>query len=209
MIILWTAAAFVSGSLMFSYWLGLIARRNLRHSGDGNPGAINLWRSAGAVYGMAGIVLDFLKGYAPAALLVHTGAASGYGLAVAGAAPILGHAFSPFLGWKGGKAIAVTFGVWSGLTHFRVSLALAVILAVLQLILRLMHKGKPIAVETDAAQVVFGLLLLSIYLFWAGYSVELRCLGLFNLLLLAFTHRRELSLFLRREPAGQGRHLQK
>jgi glycerol-3-phosphate acyltransferase PlsY len=37
-------------------------------------------------------------------------------------APILGHAFSPFLGFRGGKAIATSLGVWIGLTIWRASL---------------------------------------------------------------------------------------
>ena len=41
-------------------------------------------------------------------------------------APIAGHAFSPFLGFHGGKALAVTFGIWSGLTVWIVPTILGV-----------------------------------------------------------------------------------
>jgi len=41
---------------------------------------------------------------------------SGWGLALVAIAPVLGHAFSPFLGFRGGKALATTFGIWAGLT---------------------------------------------------------------------------------------------
>lgn len=204
MIILWTAASFLCGSFMFSYWLGLILRHNLRAEGDGNPGAANLWRAAGHWYGLAGIFLDFLKGYIPVALLVNTGTVTDYGLIAVAAAPVVGHAFSPFIGWKGGKAIAVTFGVWSGLTHFAGSLALAVILAVLQVVFRLFLKGRPLTSRLDAFMVVLGMFLLSIYVFWADYGPEIHWFWLCSLLLLVITHRRELLVTVRHTPTGLG-----
>lgn len=204
MIILWTAAAFLCGSFMFSYWLGRVLNHNLRMEGDGNPGAVNLWRAAGHWYGLAGIFLDFLKGYLPVALLVNSGTVTGYGLIAIGAAPILGHAFSPFIGWKGGKAIAVTFGVWSGLTHFAGSLALAVILAILQVVIRMFLRGRPLTAQMDAFMVVLGMLLLSIYVFWADYGPEIHWFWLCSSLLLVLTHRREFLVMVRRTPTGLG-----
>src|SRR5690606_14820148 len=111
----WTALAWLSGSLMFSYWLGCLKRRNLREVGDGNPGGVNLLKAVGIGWGLAGIALDFLKGYVPLVLLLWNGAVTGYELVPVAIAPVLGHAFSPFLKFQGGKAIAVTFGVWSAL----------------------------------------------------------------------------------------------
>jgi acyl phosphate:glycerol-3-phosphate acyltransferase len=57
-----------------------------------------------------------LKAAAPVALAHYVFAVDGWPLAPVMLAPILGHAFSPFLGWRGGKALACTFGVWSALT---------------------------------------------------------------------------------------------
>ncbi|WP_123043060.1 glycerol-3-phosphate acyltransferase [Cohnella candidum] len=196
-IALWTAVSFLSGSLMFSYWLGRLARHNLRDVGDGNPGALNLWRAAGYPYGLTGILLDFLKGFMPVAWLVHTGALTGYEMIPAAAAPIFGHAFSPFLRGRGGKAIAVTFGVWSALTAFRAALAYAVILAVLLLGARYLNKGKPTSSESDAFQVVLGMLLLSLYLYMDEFPREVWGFWLVNVLLLVYTHRRELRAVLK------------
>ncbi|MGO4108672.1 glycerol-3-phosphate acyltransferase [Paenibacillus sp. YAF4_2] len=192
MIILWTAAAFLAGSLMFSYWIGLAKNHNLQEYGDGNPGAINLWKATGFTYGMAGIVLDFLKGYLPMLWLHHSGDVTGFALVFPAAAAILGHIFSPFTGWKGGKAIAVTFGVWSGLTGFAVSLAYAIILAVLLSVTRLINKGRSTSSETDAFHVVLGMLLLSIYLVLDNYSWPIVLLGVINFILLSYSHRKEL-----------------
>ncbi|MBP3965296.1 glycerol-3-phosphate acyltransferase [Paenibacillus sp. DLE-14] len=192
MIILWTALSYLSGSLMFSYWLGLMAKHNLKEHGDGNPGALNLWRAAGYTYGLTGIALDFLKGYIPLFWLVQTNAVTGAGIILPAVAAILGHIFSPFLRLRGGKAIAVSFGVWSGLTGFAASLAYAIILAVLLLSGRLLSRGKPSTSEADAFQVVLGMLLLVIFLFIARYSGAVLLLGMINFLLLVYSHRREL-----------------
>jgi glycerol-3-phosphate acyltransferase PlsY len=198
MIILWTAISFLSGSLMFSYWLGLIAHHNLKAIGDTNPGGLNLWKAAGYPYGLSGIILDVLKGYVPVALLVNTGTVTGYEVVLIAAAPVLGHAFSPFLKGRGGKAIAVTFGVWSALTGFAASLAYAVILALLLTTARWINKGKPTTSEADGFQVVFGMLLLFVYLFERNYSNAILSFWFGNFLLLVYTHRQELRTFFQR-----------
>ncbi|MBB6733120.1 glycerol-3-phosphate acyltransferase [Cohnella zeiphila] len=193
MIVIWTALAGLSGSLMFSYWLGLIARHNLKNVGDGNPGALNLWKAAGFPLGLAGIALDFLKGYVPVLLLTQNGYVQGAATIPVALAPLAGHAFSPFLKGKGGKAIAVTFGVWSALTAFEASLAYAVIQAALLAIIRFAVRGRAGgSTETDAFQVVFGLLLVGVYLYVRSFPKPLLWVWLGNFLLLAYTHRRSL-----------------
>ncbi|MDQ0062196.1 glycerol-3-phosphate acyltransferase [Paenibacillus harenae] len=192
-IIGWTLLSFISGSLMFSYWLGLVAKRNLKAHGDGNPGALNLWRTAGYGYGLAGIALDFAKGYAPLLWIVHANAVSGYWIVLPSTAALLGHVFSPFMRGRGGKAIAATFGVWSALTGFSASLAYAIILALLLVITRWQRKGKPLTAEADALQVVLGMLLLGVYVYVSGfYDGEMLLFWLINLVLLGYTHRNEL-----------------
>ncbi|QKS46369.1 glycerol-3-phosphate acyltransferase [Paenibacillus cellulosilyticus] len=199
MLLLWTLLSFLSGSLMFSYWLGRLARYDLQQQGDGNPGAMNLWRTAGRWYGISGIVLDWAKGYVPILLLLHTGAIAtdSSSLLLPSAAALLGHMFSPFLRWKGGKAIAVTFGVWSALTAFAASLAYAIILALLLVIVRLISRSWPgfHSSETDGVQVVLGMVLLGVYLIAANYSNAIRWFWLISVLLLGYKHRHEWRRF--------------
>lgn len=109
--------AFLSGSLPFSYWIGRLGLgRDIRSVGDGNPGATNVLRAGGRTWGGVALLLDLLKGALPVGL-IHLGLGiAGWPLALAAVAPILGHAFSPFLNFRGGKAVAVTAGVWAGLT---------------------------------------------------------------------------------------------
>ncbi|GGI43992.1 membrane protein [Paenibacillus marchantiophytorum] len=192
MTLVWTVLAFVCGSLMFSYWLGRWARHNLKAVGDGNPGALNLWKAAGYRWGMAGIILDFLKGYVLLFFLVKSENMQGYSMIPIALAPIVGHAFSPFLKGRGGKAIAVTFGVWSALSGFEISIALAVILAILLGGFMLINKGKPASSAADGLQVVLGLLLVGCYLFIRGFGHAIIWIWLGNVLLMMYTHRKEL-----------------
>jgi glycerol-3-phosphate acyltransferase PlsY len=113
----WAAFGFLCGALPFSVWVGHLALgTDIRSHGDGNPGAFNVFRAGGRGWGGLAILLDGLKGLVPVAVANFGFGWTGWRLGLAAVAPILGHAFSPFLGGRGGKALAVTFGVWAGLT---------------------------------------------------------------------------------------------
>ncbi len=109
--------AFLLGALPFSLWIGRLAlRTDIRHYGDHNPGATNVLRAGGWWWGGLALLLDCLKAAIPVGL-VHFGLGwSGWPLAWVAIAPVAGHAFSPFLRFRGGKAVAATFGAWVGLT---------------------------------------------------------------------------------------------
>lgn len=111
------AAGFVLGSLPFSVWIG---RKwlgvDIRDYGDHNPGATNVLRAGGWALAALAATLDALKAAIPAGIAWLWLGYGGLPLALIAAAPIAGHAFSPFLHGKGGKAVAATFGMWAGLT---------------------------------------------------------------------------------------------
>jgi glycerol-3-phosphate acyltransferase PlsY len=115
--VFWTVVGFALGSIPFSYWLGRSAlRTDIRDYGDGNPGSANAWRAGTWRLGIPALLLDYLKGAIPVSLASHRYGVSGWALVPAALAPVLGHAFSPFLRLRGGKAIASTFGIWTALT---------------------------------------------------------------------------------------------
>lgn len=190
-----TALEFLCGSLMFSYWLGLTANKKLTDVGDGNPGGFNLMQSSGVKLGVLGMALDFLKGYLPLVLLIETGLIGGFGIVPVAVAPVFGHAFSPFTHWKGGKAIAVTFGIWSALTRFEASVAYALILALLAVLERVFNKGRIASSDFDGFAAVAGMLLLGAYLVFRGYSFVFFAVWGINLLLLFYTNRTKLHRF--------------
>ncbi|MFQ5996928.1 MAG: glycerol-3-phosphate acyltransferase [Dehalococcoidales bacterium] len=110
--ILLAIAAFWLGACPFSVWVGRwLLGKDIRDYGDGNPGAANVFRAGDVKSGSIALILDVAKGF-PFVFIVHSFFGfTGIVTMAVGLSAILGHAFSPFLRLKGGKAIAVTFGV--------------------------------------------------------------------------------------------------
>ncbi|HAW50928.1 MAG TPA: hypothetical protein DCX54_01170 [Flavobacteriales bacterium] len=115
--------AFICGSLPFSVWIGKIfLHTDARQVGDGNPGATNVFKAGNKMVGLMALILDISKAAAPVGFAYFNLSVRGGTMFLIGIAPILGHAFSPFLGFKGGKALATALGMWIGLTIWKVSL---------------------------------------------------------------------------------------
>ncbi len=132
-VLLFTLLGLAVGSLPFAVWLGKLgARRDIREVGDGNPGAANAWRAGGWRIGLLALLLDVAKGALPLALARTVGGLWGWPLLPVALAPLLGHAFSPWLRFRGGKAVASTFGVWSALTYWEVPTTLGLSFALLR-----------------------------------------------------------------------------
>ncbi len=118
--VLWVFGAFLIGALPLSVWVGSLALGvDVRAFGDGNPGATNVYRAGGRMTAFFALFLDFLKGALPVGTAAYVAGINFPLLAAISLAPVAGHAFSPFLRWRGGKAVAVTFGIWAGLTAGR------------------------------------------------------------------------------------------
>jgi glycerol-3-phosphate acyltransferase PlsY len=116
--------AFLCGSMPFSVWIGkLFLQLDVRKYGDGNPGATNVFRSGSRIMGLLVLLLDITKAAAPVGLAYFNLSYRGLPMFFIATAPILGHVFSPFLGFRGGKALSTALGVWIGLTIWKASLA--------------------------------------------------------------------------------------
>lgn len=132
----WTVIGFVSGSLMFALWFGRwFSKANIREYGDGNPGAANAWKAGGWKVGFPSGLLDFAKGAVPVGMAVWVFGIQGWYLVPVALAPVLGHAFCPWLGFKGGKGVAVTLGVWTGITLWEGVIILGLGIGLLYLLL--------------------------------------------------------------------------
>jgi acyl phosphate:glycerol-3-phosphate acyltransferase len=115
--LVWIATGLLLGSLPFSYWIGRIfLRKDIRSFGDGAPGASNVARAGNIALSVASALLDALKGTAPVYFAQTISGIEGWQLAAVAVAPVIGHAFTPFLRFKGGMGVATTYGVWLGLT---------------------------------------------------------------------------------------------
>jgi len=201
MFILWIAVAFVCGSLPFSVWVGRLALgKDIRAYGDGNPGATNVLRAGGKKVGAVAAVLDGAKGLVPVALAVYVGHFTGFELALISVAPVLGHAFSPFLGFKGGKAVGVTFGIWVGLTIWEAPTVIGIMLA---------FWFQFVTVSGWAVMLALGSL--GLYLLLAHPDPTLLLVLVGNVLILAWTHRADLRqplAFRKRNPTNQATPIQ-
>jgi acyl phosphate:glycerol-3-phosphate acyltransferase len=121
----WAVFSFGLGSLPFSVWISRwLAGRDVRQVGDHNPGAVNALKAGGPLVGLLALILDVTKGALPVGLAYYAWQTRGWEITPIALAPIFGHAFSPFLRFRGGKALAVTLGVWIGLTLWRAPLAI-------------------------------------------------------------------------------------
>jgi glycerol-3-phosphate acyltransferase PlsY len=111
-IALWAAAvlvAFAIGSIPFGYIIGKTAfGTDIRREGSGNIGAMNALRTLGKRGAASVLILDALKGFVPAFIAVRAGMPDL--AACVAAAAVLGHCYSPWLGWRGGKGVATSFG---------------------------------------------------------------------------------------------------
>lgn len=174
----WFVIAFLSGSLPFSVWVGRLAGKNIRQYGDGNPGATNAWKAGGPFWGAAAMILDFAKGAIPILLANFVVGLEGLPLAATAMAPILGHAYSPFLRFRGGKALAVTFGVWTGLTLWLAPTILGISFAIWIMVLK-----------NDGRAVLAGMLTLLILFIAIGAGTEWYLVWLGNTLILAWKYR--------------------
>lgn len=180
--VFWTGLGYVIGAMPFSYWLArLLLHADIRLVGDGNPGAANAWKVGGWPLGLPALLLDYLKGAIPVGLAHYVFGVSGWALVPVGIAPVLGHAFSPFLHFRGGKALAVTFGIWTGLTLAEIPAVLGAFLALSLLML-----------NVNAWAVVLGMLGLLAYLLLRQADISWLAVWAGNLALLAWKHRREL-----------------
>ena len=120
--LLWILFALFSGSLPLSVWVTQLAGKDPRAVGDHNPGATNALKVGGKWIGLAALMLDISKAAIPVGLAYQIFGIRGPEMIAISVAPMFGHAYSPFLGFKGGKALATALGVWIGLTIWDVPL---------------------------------------------------------------------------------------
>jgi glycerol-3-phosphate acyltransferase PlsY len=108
-------AGYLLGSLPFALWISRLHGVDILAVGSGNPGMTNVWRTLGWKPALPVAVLDTLKG-AVAAWIggTLTGGSVVWALA-AGIAAVLGHSFSFWIGFKGGKGVLTAFGVFLAL----------------------------------------------------------------------------------------------
>lgn len=118
--------AYLIGSFPTGFLTGKIFFKiNLFEHGSKNVGATNALRVLGKKAGIFVLLVDMLKGAIPVMLAAKLSIEVPWFPAAAGMCAILGHTFSPFLKFKGGKGVATSAGVFAALAPLALLCALA------------------------------------------------------------------------------------
>jgi glycerol-3-phosphate acyltransferase PlsY len=183
-VVIWSLVAFLSGSIPFSVVVGrLAANVDIRDYGDRNPGATNVMRATGWGWFVPASLLDYFKGVIPVGFAWFFLGINGWRIIPIALAPVVGHAYSPWLRFRGGKALAATFGAWTGLTLGAGPILLGLLLGLMMA--TVVVSGWAVML----AMLGFGAFVWTQY---SAYAPELMVIWLANLLILGWKHRQDL-----------------
>ena len=122
--------SYLLGSIPTGLLLGKALGVDIRATGSGNIGATNVYRTLGRKVGAMTLVGDCLKGLIPVLAAKFLGFSFEW-VALTGLAAFLGHVYTVFLGFKGGKGVATALGVFLGVSPTAVLASLVMFLLVL------------------------------------------------------------------------------
>lgn len=161
LVIVAVALAYLLGSLNFAVIIGkLFAHKDVRDFGSGNAGMTNVMRVFGVLPGLLTFLLDVLKGFVACYIgkfvifeyLLEKNPNSQiflpvYGALLCGLFCMLGHVFPVFFGFKGGKAVAVSVGIFY-VAHWQAITAALIIFVILLLVTRIISISSLVATTT-------------------------------------------------------------
>ena len=172
--------AYVLGSVPTGLWLGLRLKKvDIREHGSRNIGATNTLRVLGKGLGAVALVCDMAQGAAPV-LLAMNESATEYIPLICGLAAILGHTFSLFIKFKGGKGVATSAGVFFALTPIPMAAALGAFLLTFA-------ASRMVSLGSILAAVVF-----AIAIWVMPHDMVLRGIGSLVAAMVVFRHRENI-----------------
>ncbi|HYK81912.1 MAG TPA: glycerol-3-phosphate 1-O-acyltransferase PlsY [Gemmatimonadales bacterium] len=125
-------AAYLLGATPTSYIAGKLGRGiDLREHGSHNLGATNVYRLLGWKYAIPVGLLDVAKGVIPVVILGPWSNGPSWFPVALGVAAVLGHMFSPFVRFQGGKGVATTTGMFLALAPLAIVISLPIWVAAL------------------------------------------------------------------------------
>lgn len=188
--------AYLLGSIPSSVWIGKgFFKIDVREHGSKNAGATNTFRVLGPKAGTIVFILDALKGFAAAQLIVWSqipvtnpdiivGMQVGLGLGA-----FLGHVFPIFAGFRGGKGVATLFGVILGIHPWAALIAFGIFLVVFLI-------SKYVSLGSLTAGVSFPLLLIFVF---DSTPVSLTIFSILVAVLIVLTHQKNIGRLVRNE----------
>jgi len=124
---LWLLAAYLLGATPTSYLAAKVGRGiDLREHGSKNLGATNVYRMLGWKYAIPVALFDILKGAIPVVLFGRWAAGPSWLPVALGGAAVVGHMFSPYVRFKGGKGVATAAGMFLALAPLAFAIAIPV-----------------------------------------------------------------------------------
>lgn len=110
---LYLILSYLCGSIPFGYIIAKTFKKtDIRKQGSGNTGATNVYRTISKPLGILTLFLDLLKGFVPVYLVSLTNPSTYWIVILVALATILGHIFTVFLNFKGGKGVATACGAF-------------------------------------------------------------------------------------------------
>ena len=188
----WTVlVAYVVGATPFGFLAGKAKGIDIREHGSGNIGATNVLRVLGKPVGITVLVLDVMKGLVPVIIAKLVSDSSLVQIATAMAA-ILGHNYTFWLGFKGGKGIATTGGAILPIMPW------ALIAAVLGWII-VLKISRYVSLASIAAALIIPLTLVVENLITGTWELNIFGFGMFVCLLAIWKHRSNIRRLIRGE----------
>ncbi len=149
-------AGFAVGSIPVGLWWGKLWKGiDVREHGSRNLGATNVFRTFGPAHGIAVLLLDVAKGVL-AVSLGRAWAGGDIGGLVAGLSAVVGHAWTPWARFRGGKGVATGLGIWLALATAASGIALACFVATLAITRRVSAGSLLAAAALPAAVALTG-----------------------------------------------------
>lgn len=183
--------AYLIGATPFGFLAGKARGIDIREHGSGNIGATNVLRTLGKPVGITVLVLDVLKGMVPVLIAMWADKSTAVQIACAVAA-ILGHNYTFWLGFKGGKGIATTGGALLPI------MPIAILLAIVLWIISLKATGY-VSVASIVAAITIPATLLVRFFAAGEWDYYILGLGLFVCVLAIWKHRSNIGRLRRGE----------
>ncbi|ACH37602.1 MULTISPECIES: glycerol-3-phosphate 1-O-acyltransferase PlsY [Citrifermentans] len=172
--------AYLLGSVPTGLLLAKSMGVDIREAGSGNIGATNVYRTIGRKLGILTLLGDCLKGLVPVLVARWLGLPDLW-IAAAGLCAFLGHVYTIFLGFKGGKGVATALGVFLGTSPLSVLFGIVIFGSVL-------YKWRYVSLASITAAALIPVLV------WAtGGSVKLVLMAVVIACIVIFKHRENIA----------------
>jgi len=129
---LFPVVSYIIGSIPFGVLISKrVAKIDITKKGSGNIGATNVARELGIKWGFLTLVMDLFKGFFPVFLCSRIFPDFGIGLSIVGLGALIGHQFSLFQRFRGGKGVATVTGIYLAVSPVPVIIGVVIFIIVL------------------------------------------------------------------------------